>query len=132
MSDRTGSALMRAIGRENTAPEMVVRRVLHAAGLRFTLHARGLPGTPDIVLPRRSTVVFVHGCFWHGHDCRHGRARAKTRTAFWDAKIAANRQRDHAKASALRALGWRVEVVWECECRRPTVLRRLASRLLDR
>lgn len=123
---------MRAVGRENTAAELAVRRHLHRAGLRFTLHVRSLPGSPDIVLPRRGTAVFVHGCFWHGHECRHGRVQAKRNTEFWAAKIAANRKRDRLKARALRALGWRVERVWECQCRDPALLDALCRRLLTR
>jgi len=121
---------MQRIGRENTAPELAVRRYLHRAGLRFVLHDRSLPGTPDIVLPARGTVVFVHGCFWHGHSCGHGRVAAKTNAEFWATKISDNRERDRRKSRALRALGWRVEHLWECQCRNPRVLDALCRRLL--
>jgi len=126
------SERMKAVRRSDTAPELAVRRHLHRAGLRFRLHVQPLPGTPDIVLPKRGTVVFVHGCFWHGHDCHHGRVQAKTNSAFWAQKIAANRARDSRKAAALRALGWFVETIWECETREPAKLNRLARRLLRR
>jgi DNA mismatch endonuclease (patch repair protein) len=131
-TDPKRSALMKRVGRKDTGPERVVRRYLHAAGLRYTLHPGALPGTPDIVLPRRRTVVFVHGCFWHGHDCAHGRVPARSNAHYWNAKIADNRARDHRKNAALKALGWHVEVVWECECRDDALLARLARRLLRR
>jgi len=126
------STLMKRVRRQDTAPEVAVRRYLHAAGLRFRLHSRDLPGTPDIVLPKYKTVVFVHGCFWHGHDCKHGAVRSKTRTAFWDHKIASNRDRDARKAHALKKLGWHVETVWECQCSQPALLNRLRSRIMRR
>ena len=123
---------MRRVRREHTVPEVTVRRFLHAQGLRFRLHGRGLPGRPDIVLARRRTVVFVHGCFWHGHSCRHGAVEAKTNAAYWTRKLDDNRARDRRQQRALRAAGWRVEVVWECQVKRGSVLRRLALRLLAR
>lgn len=125
------SALMRRVGRENTAPEIAVRRFLHADGLRFRVNVRGMPGTPDIVLPKWSTVVFVHGCFWHGHDCRHGRIAARSNAQFWAEKIDANRRRDAAKSRALRALGWRVIRIWECRCWDYRALARLSARIRD-
>ncbi|MBK6469576.1 MAG: DNA mismatch endonuclease Vsr [Betaproteobacteria bacterium] len=123
------SALMRRVGRENTAPEMLVRRFLHADGLRFRVNVHGMPGTPDIVLPRWLTVVFVHGCFWHGHGCKHGRIAARSNARFWAEKIDANRRRDAAKSRALRRLGWRVFRIWECQCRNSGALARLSTRI---
>ncbi len=123
------SSLMRRIGRKDTAPERSVRKFLHAAGLRFRLHVRNLPGTPDIVLPKHRTVVFVHGCFWHGHHCNHGSTRAKTNTDFWDRKIEDNRARDKRKTIALRGLGWRVVTVWECRSASPSTLLALCRRI---
>lgn len=120
---------MKSVERKNTAPEMTVRRLLHASGLRFRVCVRELPGTPDIVLSRHASVVFVHGCFWHGHGCAHGRVRALTNTAFWDAKIAANRRRDARKRQALLRLGWRVEEVWECQVHKEWLMRRLVERI---
>ncbi|TPG04038.1 very short patch repair endonuclease [Sphingomonas oligophenolica] len=107
------SRMMSGIRGKNTRPEIMVRQMLHAAGLRFRLHAAGLPGKPDIVLPRWRAVVQVNGCFWHGHDCHLYRLPA-TRTAFWEAKIAANRRRDGVVADQLAAAGWRQLAVWEC------------------
>lgn len=126
------SALMKRVRREGTEPEQRVRRYLHASGLRFARTSWGLPGTPDIVLPHRSAVVFVHGCFWHGHDCPHGAVQAKSNKAYWASKIADNRARDRRKARALRDLGWIVEVIWECETEQPRRLEALARRLLRR
>jgi DNA mismatch endonuclease, patch repair protein len=126
------SRLMRAVGREDTAPEMAVRRWLHACGLRYSLHRRDLPGSPDIVLTKRRSVVFVHGCFWHGHRCAHGAVASKTRPRFWAAKIAGNRERDRRKAARLRRLGWHVETIWECQTRDPRRLERLSAKLLGR
>lgn len=126
------SALMSSVRRRDTEAEVRVRRFLHAWGLRFVLHPSFMPGRPDIVLPKRSSVVFVHGCFWHGHDCTHGTVEAKTNTEFWRRKIADNRQRDARKERELCALGWQVETIWECETRDPRKLRRLAMKLLRR
>ena len=112
------SDIMRAVKRAHTAPEMIVRQELHALGLRFRLHRRDLPGSPDIVLPRLRTVIFVHGCFWHRHsDCRY-LTTPKTRQEYWLPKFAANIERDARKEAQLQALGWRVLLVWECETKR--------------
>ena len=107
---------MAGIRSKNTKPEMVVRRFLHGQGYRYRLHRKDLPGTPDLVLPKYQAVIFVHGCFWHGHDCRYYRL-PKTRTAFWAEKIAGNRSRDEKNQRLLEAEGWRVIVVRECEIR---------------
>jgi len=99
----------------DTAPELMVRSVLHRLGLRFRLHRRGLPGRPDVVLPCWQTVVFVHGCFWHRHEgCRFAYT-PKSRQPFWNAKFSENLTRDEKARTALTALGWRVVTVWECE-----------------
>lgn len=109
------SDIMRAVKRANTAPEIIVRQVLHALGIRFRLHRRDLPGSPDVVLPRFRTVIFVHGCFWHRHpDCRYT-TTPKTRQEYWLPKFAANIEHDLRKEAQLQALGWRVLLVWECE-----------------
>lgn len=98
---------------KHTKPELLVRRVLFAAGFRYRLHSRKLPGNPDIVLPRYRTAVFVHGCFWHGHGCRRSRRPASNRE-FWDKKLDGNIARDRLAQDALREAGWNVEVIWEC------------------
>ncbi len=105
--------MMSGIRSINTRPELILRRGLHAAGLRFRLHARGLPGRPDIVFARHQAVIFAHGCFWHGHDC-HLFRMPSTRPDFWKAKIARNRENDARALAALATLGWRQAVVWEC------------------
>jgi len=104
---------MQRVRTRNTKPELLLRRALHAVGLRFRLNKPGLPCRPDLVLPRWKVVMFVHGCFWHGHKCSRG-VQPRTNVAFWDAKIAGNQQRDVAQVAALHALGWRVGIVWEC------------------
>lgn len=110
------SRTMSRIRSRDTVPEMIVRRALHARGLRFRLHDRRLPGTPDLVLAGHRAVVFVHGCFWHGHDCRYGVAPAAN-AAFWAEKIARNRARDEGAERRLLDLGWRVLTIWECALR---------------
>jgi DNA mismatch endonuclease, patch repair protein len=104
---------MRRIRSRDTKPELIIRRGLHALGLRFRLHRKDLPGTPDIVFPKYKAVIQVHGCFWHGHDCPMFKWPS-TRPEFWKKKIVGNRQRDQAAFLALRKSGWRVLVVWEC------------------
>lgn len=104
---------MAAIRSNNTKPELQVRRALHAAGFRYRLHARDLPGRPDVVLTRWRAVVFIHGCYWHRHDCHLFRWPA-TREDFWRAKIGRNVENDAKANAALREAGWRVATVWEC------------------
>ena len=106
---------MGRIGGKDTKPEIVVRQILHRLGFRFRLHRNDLPGRPDIVLPRFRTVIFVHGCFWHRHEgCKYAYV-PKTRVPFWVAKFAGNVKRDEVHSRELRAKGWRVLTVWECE-----------------
>lgn len=111
---------------------MLVRKYLHSRGLRYRLHDKRLPGTPDLSMPARASVVFVNGCFWHGHDCRHGAVAARRNAGYWTAKIADNRERDMRKHRELRVLGWHVEMVWECECLNRKKLERLVDRLMSR
>lgn len=106
--------MMASIRTRDTRPELIVRRHLHGLGFRYRLAPRDLPGKPDVVLPKHSAVIFVHGCFWHGHaDCRFATVPG-THTEFWVNKIAANRARDRLKETQLRGLGWRIALVWEC------------------
>jgi DNA mismatch endonuclease (patch repair protein) len=112
------SEIMANVGTKDTRPEMIVRRHLHALGYRYALHRRELPGRPDLVFPGRRAVIFVHGCFWHGHGCRWGRL-PKTRLDYWAPKIAANVERDGDAAKRLTALGWRTHVVWQCSLLKP-------------
>lgn len=110
------SALMSRIRGKDTAIELMVRHALHARGLRYRLGGAGLPGRPDLVLPRYRTVVFVNGCFWHGNDCHLFRL-PKTRTLFWREKIEATRARDRRTLEALMETGWHAHVLWECSLR---------------
>jgi len=108
------SRIMATIHSRDTKPELLVRSALHKAGFRFRLHPRNLPGRPDLVLPRYRTAVFVHGCFWHGHDCPRGR-RPSSNVEFWATKLCRNISRDQIAQAALRSLRWRVKVIWQCE-----------------
>jgi DNA mismatch endonuclease (patch repair protein) len=126
MSPEKRSALMARIRGRDTGPEMVVRRLLHGMGYRFRVHERDLPGRPDIVFRSRRAVIFVHGCFWHRHDCGLG-YMPKTRHQFWQAKFERNVKRDQEVKGKLEATGWRVTVVWECELDR---LPALSTRLI--
>lgn len=129
------SERMSRIKGANTAPEMWVRRYLHAQGLRFRLHRRGLPGRPDLVLPKHGVVVLVHGCFWHAHHCQKGRIPS-TRSSFWSEKFEGNKARDVRNIRELRKLGWRVLTVWECSLstqqRRERTLPALAGKIFGR
>ncbi|MBI3569903.1 MAG: DNA mismatch endonuclease Vsr [Gammaproteobacteria bacterium] len=108
------SEIMSAVRTKNTGPELLVRKLLSAQGYRYRLHRKGLPGRPDIVFPGRRKVVFVHGCFWHGHRCKKGRL-PKSRLRYWKPKIAANKKRDARNLAKLRRLGWNALVVWQCQ-----------------
>jgi DNA mismatch endonuclease (patch repair protein) len=124
------SAQMARVRGRDTKPEMLVRRALHAAGLRFRLHAKKLPGRPDLVFPSRRVAVFVHGCFWHRHpdpECKLARL-PKSRLDFWLPKLEGNRLRDERTKAKLEGLGWKVIVVWECDTKAET-LRKLGQRI---
>lgn len=127
-SPETRSYNMSRIRGRDTKPEMLIRRGLHARGFRFRLHARDLPGRPDLVFPRRRAVILIHGCFWHGHDCPMFRLPA-SRADFWQTKIEATRARDARAADALAEAGWRQLTIWECAVRGPA--RRTVSETLD-
>ena len=124
----TRSRMMSAVRGKNTKLETDIRRRLFAQGLRYHLHARGLPGTPDMVLPKYSTVIFVHGCFWHYHGCSRS-TLPDSRKNWWRKKLEDNRTRDAKALVELRSNGWRVVVIWECSVRRPGMDRQKA---LDR
>jgi DNA mismatch endonuclease (patch repair protein) len=112
------SWVMAQIKGADTKPERLVRRLLHASGFRYRLRRSDLPGKPDIVLSKYATVIFVNGCFWHGHTCREGR-RPRTNIAYWNAKLDRNIARDARLTREYRRLGWRRVVVWECQLRDP-------------
>ncbi|WP_124354863.1 very short patch repair endonuclease [Pseudomonas chlororaphis] len=122
------SLMMSGIQGKNTSPELQIRQALHARGFRFRIHAKHLPGKPDLLLPKYKAVIFVHGCFWHGHNCRYFKV-PQTRTEFWVEKIEKNQTRDKAQIAALRTLGWRVLIVWECAVRAMT--KQKSSFLID-
>ena len=120
------SAVMRRVKSQDTGPERKVRKILTGLGLRYRLHRADLPGKPDIVMSGRRLAIFVHGCFWHGHDCARGARVPKQNQAYWLAKIGRNRERDRVSLEALMAAGWRVEVIWDCDLRDlPGLTRRL-------
>jgi DNA mismatch endonuclease (patch repair protein) len=108
---------MAAIRSRDTKPEMVVRRIVHAMGYRYRLHVADLPGKPDLVFPRLSKVIFVHGCFWHMHRCANGRVMPKSNVPFWRAKRESNVERDRVSRRRLTHNGWRSLTVWECQTR---------------
>lgn len=119
---------MRRIRSGDTKPELAVRSTLHSMGYRFRLHRKDLPGTPDIVMPKYRTVIFVHGCYWHRHGrrgCKAGKYMPKTNTDFYRAKFRANVERDRRNSRKLQDEGWRVIVIWECETRDSDALQRL-------
>jgi DNA mismatch endonuclease (patch repair protein) len=121
------SAVMRRVKGKNTSPELAARRILRAAGIGYRLGGAGLPGRPDIVMQGRRTAVFVHGCFWHGHDCPRGARKPKANAEYWAAKIERNTARDAAAREALLAQGWRVITVWECAMKAPDFAGRLVE-----
>lgn len=115
------SEIMGRIVSKDTLPEVRVRSVLHRMGYRFRVHSKDLPGKPDVVLPKWKTVILVHGCFWHGHDCCEGRI-PKSNTGYWVPKLARNKQRDIENAEKLKQLGWNRIVIWECQTGSPAKL----------
>ncbi len=119
---------MRRVKGRDTAPELKVRKALTRLGARYRLHRADLPGKPDIVMPGRKLAIFVHGCFWHGHDCARGARVPKANRDYWLGKVSGNRTRDEASRVALTAMGWRVETLWECELKDEAALNaRLAN-----
>lgn len=119
---------MSRVQSKDTAPEMTVRRLLHAMGYRYRLHGKALPGKPDIVFAGRKKAVFIHGCFWHGHDCKRGARIPSTRQEYWTAKVGRNRERDARNVESLEQAGWSVLTVWECELKGRVAL---AARLAE-
>jgi len=110
---------MASIKGKNTKPELVVRKIIHAMGFRYRLHKKGLPGKPDIVFPKLSKILLVHGCFWHMHNCKLGRVKPMTNSVFWEKKRKSNRERDKKNIKQLEALGWNVLIIWECWTKDP-------------
>jgi DNA mismatch endonuclease (patch repair protein) len=114
-SKKKRSEIMRAVRGRETGPERKIRKALFARGFRYRLNVSRLPGSPDLVFPKHRAVLFVHGCFWHGHACARGRRAPKTNAAYWREKIAGNVKRDAKVRAALRRMGWRVKISWECD-----------------
>jgi DNA mismatch endonuclease (patch repair protein) len=130
VSPEKRSKIMRGVKGKNTRPEVVVRKRLHALGLRFRLHRAGLPGRPDIILPRHNLVIMVHGCFWHQHvGCKECRIPTSN-SDFWTSKLSRNKERDAVTARSLRRLGWRVKTIWECQTKQPAQLEKALKRVL--
>ncbi len=124
------SANMRAIRSKDMKPELAVRSLAHALGYRFRLHRKDLPGKPDLVFPSRHKVIFVHGCFWHFHNCKIGHV-PKSNVAYWAPKLQRNRVRDGKNLEALTAEGWRSLVIWECELSDTAAIKKRVARFLD-
>jgi DNA mismatch endonuclease (patch repair protein) len=122
---------MQAVKSENTSIEIRVRKLLHARGYRYRLHGKDLPGKPDIIFPGRRKVVFVNGCFWHGHTCPRGARKPVNNAEYWTSKIARNMARDSENTKRLRALGWSVFILWECELKDETKIIERLCRFLD-
>ncbi len=118
---------MRSVHGKDTGPEMAVRRLVHGMGFRYALHRRDLPGNPDMVFPSRRKIIFIHGCFWHGHACPAGRNRPASNQSYWIPKLDRNKARDASNRRVLRAAGWQVFTVWECQLRQTA---RLEPRIL--
>lgn len=126
MTSTTRSNIMRAVKGKDTKPEMTVRRMVHAMGYRYRLHRKDLPGKPDLVFSSRKKIIFVHGCFWHGHNCARGARVPKANREYWKKKITRNRERDQKTGKALAANGWAILTVWECELKnKETVAKRI-------
>lgn len=124
------SEVMARILGKNTKPEMAVRKVVYALGFRFRIHVKDLPGKPDIVLRRHKKIIFIHGCFWHQHACEHGGV-PKSRVGYWEPKLAANKKRDRRTLNALKKIGWRVLLLWECQIeKKPQLVERKLKRFL--
>lgn len=119
---------MSRIRGKDTKPEMVVRRLTHSLGYRYRLHVRTLPGCPDLVFPSRKKVIFVHGCFWHRHNCRYGRVKPSTRKKFWQAKLERNKERHKRNRRKLQSKGWRILTIWECQTKKPE---KMIDRIVD-
>jgi DNA mismatch endonuclease, patch repair protein len=123
------SRIMKSVGSRDTGPELTVRRLLHRLGYRYRLHRRDLPGQPDLVFPGRRKAIFIHGCFWHGHDCRKGKL-PKSRTEYWTAKIKANQDRDARVVARLEDACWQTLSVWQCELKSLNAIGRVLREFL--
>ncbi len=130
-TDELRSRTMRAVRSKDTKPEMLVRQVAHAMGYRYSLHRKDLPGKPDLVFSSRRKVIFINGCFWHGHDCKRGARAPKENADYWQNKISRNRARDLKAVEMLTQLGWTSSTFWECELKDANALRDKLKAFLD-
>ena len=121
------SNLMSRVRSKDSVAEMTVRQTVHRLGFRYRLHIRSLPGCPDLVFPSRKKIIFVHGCFWHGHNCRAGQNRPSSKRSYWEDKLNRNAARDRSNAARLRRAGWKVLSIWECQVRKGNLARRLKT-----
>ena len=135
MTDRYTAAqrsrVMSKVHGRDTKPEMVVRRLTHSMGYRYRLHRKDLPGKPDLVFPSRRKAILVHGCFWHGHDCKSGQTRPQSNREFWDKKLDQNKLRDAKNQADLLAMGWSVCVIWGCQTKDVERLRKCIREFLE-
>ena len=122
---------MQAVKSKNTTPELIVRRLLHSRGYRYRLHNNDLPGCPDLVFPVRRKIIFVHGCFWHGHNCKRGARVPTTNRSYWTKKISLNKSRDLRARKNLAMGGWKVLCIWECELKDLTTTLKRVTKFLD-
>lgn len=125
------SANMRAIHSKDTGPEIIVRRLVYSLGYRYRLHRKDLPGKPDLVFASRRKVIFLHGCFWHGHDCKRGSRIPKTNIEYWEKKLTRNKSRDAEHKTVLEEQGWSVFVIWECQTKNEAALKNLLKSFLE-
>jgi len=126
LTEQDRSSLMAKVKGKNTKPEMTVRRLIYAAGFRYRLHVKKLPGSPDIVFTSRKKAIFINGCFWHAHECRRNPI-PKTRSQFWVDKFQRNKKRDIENVDKLKSLGWSILVIWECEIKKPDISKKIFS-----
>ena len=131
MKEDARSRTMRAVKSRDTGPELVVRRVTHGMGYRYRLHRKDLPGRPDMAFPARRKAIFVHGCFWHRHDCPRGARTPKSNSDYWIPKLRRNEERDKKCRRLLAEIGWRTLVIWECETKDLGKLEERISKFLD-
>lgn len=122
---------MRRVHSKDTTPELLVRKLAHSLGYRYRLHRKDLPGKPDLVFPGKKKIIFVHGCFWHGHKCKRGDRTPKNNRQYWVKKIKGNVERDKKQRDALIASGWSVLTIWECEVRNEDVLKQKLIKFLN-
>lgn len=128
VSKKKRSEIMSKVKSKNTRPEILIRKALFAKGFRYRINVKSLPGSPDIVLKKYKAVIFLHGCFWHGHDCKYGKLPA-TNTKFWKEKQERNKERDQRKIRELQTLGWKVIVIWECKIKKKADLEKVLNKL---